>query len=180
MSNWVGHLIMLHSKVSNLGLFRNLTNMPIQNTLAYVLQSMTKEKKALWHWPQELLRVNGTPLMDISLDLSPRNSSKYIGVIRVPQRAALLPRLVQSKKDMLSFNKWVSPRSFSGSNFFHDNIWHHNTHYWYCVLSLYGTENISKFRQMFGKQNYFLLWDICSKTSNLQSSIVTFSTLWVN
>ena len=39
--------------------------------------------------------------------IGPRNSSKYIGVIRVPQRAALLPRLVQSKKDMISFNKWV-------------------------------------------------------------------------
>lgn len=55
----------------------------------------------------ELLRVNGTPLMDISLDLAPRNSTRYIGVIRVPQRAALLPRLQQSKQDMINFNKWV-------------------------------------------------------------------------
>ena len=55
-----------------------------------------------------LLKVNGTPLIDISLDLSPRNSSMYIGVIRVPQRAALLPRLVRPRKDLSFINRWVS------------------------------------------------------------------------
>ena len=55
-----------------------------------------------------LLKVNGTPLIDISLDLSPRNSSMYIGVIRVPQRAALLPRLVRPGKDLSFINRWVS------------------------------------------------------------------------
>ena len=57
-----------------------------------------------------LLKVNGTPLIDISLDLSPRNSSMYIGVIRVPQRAALLPRLVRPRKDLSFINRWVSVR----------------------------------------------------------------------
>ena len=56
----------------------------------------------------KLLKVNGTPLIDISLDLSPRNSSMYIGVIRVPQRAALLPRLVRPGKDLSFINRWVS------------------------------------------------------------------------
>lgn len=56
----------------------------------------------------KLLRVNGTPLLDISLDLAPRNSSTYISVLRVPQRSGLLPRLVQSRKEMALFNRWVS------------------------------------------------------------------------
>ena len=58
----------------------------------------------------KLLKVNGTPLIDVSLDLSPRNSSMYIGVIRVPQRAALLPRLVRPGKDLAFINRWVSNR----------------------------------------------------------------------
>ena len=60
----------------------------------------------------KLLKVNGTPLIDISLDLSPRNSSMYIGVIRVPQRAALLPRLVRPGKDLSFINRWVSCKMY--------------------------------------------------------------------
>ena len=58
----------------------------------------------------ELLRVNGTPLIDISLDLAPRNSSRYIGVVRVPQRSGLLPRLLRSRREMAVFNRWVRVR----------------------------------------------------------------------
>ena len=61
----------------------------------------------------KLLKVNGTPLIDVSLDLSPRNSSVYIGVIRVPQRAALLPRLVRPGKNLAFINRWVSNREIS-------------------------------------------------------------------
>ena len=56
----------------------------------------------------ELLKVNGSPLLDISLDISPRNSSKYIGVIRVPGKAAILPRIFNSPKDFAIFKRWVS------------------------------------------------------------------------
>ena len=56
----------------------------------------------------KLLKVNGTPLIDVSLDLSPRNSSIFIGVIRVPQRQALLPRLVRPGKGLAFINRWVS------------------------------------------------------------------------
>ena len=55
----------------------------------------------------ELIKVNGSPLFDISLDISPRNSSKYIGVIRVPGKSAILPRLFHSSKDFTIFKKWV-------------------------------------------------------------------------
>lgn len=54
-----------------------------------------------------LLRVNGTPLIDVSLDISPTNSSRFVGVVRVPQRSGLLPRLVRSSKDAAVFNRWV-------------------------------------------------------------------------
>ncbi|XP_059087331.1 endothelin-converting enzyme homolog isoform X2 [Tigriopus californicus] len=57
-----------------------------------------------------LLKVNGTPLLDISLDLAPRNSSSYISVVRVPQRSGLLPRLVRSRKEMALFNRWMRKR----------------------------------------------------------------------
>ena len=60
----------------------------------------------------ELLRVNGSPLLDITLDISPRNSSQYVGVIRVPGKAAILPRLTHSRKDFAIFSRrWV--RKFS-------------------------------------------------------------------
>ena len=61
----------------------------------------------------ELILVNGTPLMDITIDLSPKNSTKYIGVIRVPQRSGLLPQLVTSKNAMAMLNKWVSTPIFN-------------------------------------------------------------------
>ena len=55
-----------------------------------------------------LLKVNGSPLLDITLDISPRNSSKYLGVIRVPGKAAILPRLAHSRKDFAIFSRrWV-------------------------------------------------------------------------
>ena len=55
-----------------------------------------------------LLKVNGSPLLDITLDISPRNSSKYLGVIRVPGKAAILPRLARSRKDFAIFSRrWV-------------------------------------------------------------------------
>jgi hypothetical protein len=47
-----------------------------------MFESDSDSKEELTTLILELLRVNGTPLMDISLDLAPRNSSKYIGVIR--------------------------------------------------------------------------------------------------
>jgi hypothetical protein len=47
-----------------------------------MFESDSDSKEELTTLVLELLRVNGTPLMDISLDLAPRNSSKYIGVIR--------------------------------------------------------------------------------------------------
>jgi hypothetical protein len=56
----------------------------------------------------ELLRVNGTPLMDVSIDLSPRNSTRYVVVVRVPQRSGLLPRLMALHNDYAFFNRWVS------------------------------------------------------------------------
>ena len=56
----------------------------------------------------ELLLVNGTPLLDVSLDLSPRDPSRFVGVVRVPQRSAMLPRLLRSRNGMAVFNKWVS------------------------------------------------------------------------
>lgn len=58
----------------------------------------------------ELLKVNGSPLLDISLDLAPRNSSRYIGVVRVPNRAAILPRLVRSGKETAAFRRWFRER----------------------------------------------------------------------
>lgn len=36
-----------------------------------------------------------------------RNASAYMGVVRVPQRAGLLPRLMRSRRDLAVFNKWV-------------------------------------------------------------------------
>ena len=56
----------------------------------------------------ELLKVNGSPLLDITLDISPRNASRYMGVIRVPGKAAILPKLAHSSKDFGIFRKWVS------------------------------------------------------------------------
>ena len=55
----------------------------------------------------ELMKVNGSPLLDISLDISPRNSSRFVGVIRVPGRAAILPRLTHSARDFAIFKRWV-------------------------------------------------------------------------
>ena len=56
----------------------------------------------------ELLKVNGSPLLDITLDISPRNSSQYVGVIRVPGKAAILPRLTYSRRDFALFSRrWV-------------------------------------------------------------------------
>ena len=54
-----------------------------------------------------LLRVNGTPLMDVSIDLSPRNSSRFIGVVRAPQRSGLIPGLLRSRRGVAILNKWV-------------------------------------------------------------------------
>jgi hypothetical protein len=54
-----------------------------------------------------LLRVNGTPLIDVTIDINPKNSSTYIGVIRVPQRSGLLPQLVASRKKFEHYTKWV-------------------------------------------------------------------------
>ena len=76
----------------------------------------------------ELLLVNGTPLMDISLDLSPRNSSQYIGVIRVPQRAGLLPRLIRSRRDLAVFNKWVS-KNYSRNVSYRSHRIHKSSHW---------------------------------------------------
>ncbi len=86
----------------------NFTEFLRSGTQLTMFESDADSKEELTTLILELLRVNGTPLLDVSLDLAPRNSSKYIGVIRVPQRAALLPRLVQTKQDMINFNKWVS------------------------------------------------------------------------
>ncbi len=61
-----------------------------------------------------LLRVNGTPLLDVSLDLAPANSSRYVGVIKVPQRAGLLPRLVRSRRGVNFFNKRVRRKQRGG------------------------------------------------------------------
>ena len=61
----------------------------------------------------ELLKVNGSPLLDITLDISPRNASRYMGVIRVPGKAAILPKLTHSSKDFGIFRKWV--RNFKNS-----------------------------------------------------------------
>ena len=55
----------------------------------------------------DLLKVNGSPLLDITLDISPRNASRYIGVIRMPGKAAILPKLTHSSKDFNIFRKWV-------------------------------------------------------------------------
>ena len=55
----------------------------------------------------DLLKVNGSPLLDITLDISPRNASRYIGVIRVPGKAAILPKLTHSNRDFGMFRKWV-------------------------------------------------------------------------
>ena len=52
--------------------------------------------------------MNGTPLLDVSLDLGPRDPSRFVGVVRVPQRSAMLPRLLRSRNGMAVFNKWVS------------------------------------------------------------------------
>lgn len=54
-----------------------------------------------------LLKVNGSPLLDITLDISPRNASRYIGVIRMPGKAAILPKLTHSSKDFNIFRKWI-------------------------------------------------------------------------
>lgn len=58
----------------------------------------------------ELMLMNGTPLLDVSLDLSPSDPGRFVGVIRVPQRSAMLPRLLRSRVGMAVFNKWVSER----------------------------------------------------------------------
>ena len=56
---------------------------------------------------RNLFQVNGTPLLDVSLDVNPRNSSSFVGVVRVPQRSGMLPRLARSRKGMAIFNRWV-------------------------------------------------------------------------
>ena len=46
-------------------------------------------------------------MLDVSLDVNPRNSSSFVGVVRVPQRSGMLPRLVRSRRGMAIFNRWV-------------------------------------------------------------------------
>ncbi|CAB4068196.1 MME [Lepeophtheirus salmonis] len=56
------------------------------------------DRKRLTQLILRLLKSNGTPIFDITLDLSPSNSSRYIGVIRVPARSGLLPKLTRSSR----------------------------------------------------------------------------------
>ncbi len=45
----------------------------------------------------ELLRVNGAPLFDVTLDIDAKNSSRYALIIELPRPTSLMPSLLPLK-----------------------------------------------------------------------------------
>lgn len=123
ISDPVSAVDFLHKNFSNF-----LQNIHVQrDQLSIIAESKQQIKKSadpLTDLLLALLKVNGSPMIDVSLDLAPSNSSKYIGVIRVPQRAALLPRLVKSRRDYSMINKWVNKVTCSLGN--SQGLWSRN------------------------------------------------------
>ena len=57
--------------------------------------------------------MNGSPLFDVSVDVDPRDNRRYIGVVKLPQGAGVIPNLDNMDREVevdqqRFYQHWVS------------------------------------------------------------------------